>query len=70
MNTDLADACHPGNEQLAEELVLYGNLGEKVVDLIVLTVPSVCVFSDHVSKNKTGFCKREQRNPPEGSATG
>lgn len=60
MNTDLADARHPGNEQLAEELVLYRHLGEKVVDFITLPVPSVCVFSDHVGKNKTGFCEKRR----------
>lgn len=61
MHTDLAHACHPGNEQLAEELVLYRHLGEKVVDFIILTVPSTCAFSDHVSKNKTGLCKKSRK---------
>lgn len=57
VNIDLADACHPGNEQLAEELILYRHLGEKVVDFITLPVLSIGVFSDHVGKNETGFCE-------------
>lgn len=61
MHTDLAHACYPGNEQLAEELVFHRHLGEKVVDLIVLAVPSVCAVSDHVSKNKTGLCKKSRK---------
>lgn len=61
MHTDLAHTCHPGNEQLAEELVLYRHLGEKVVDFVILTVPSICAFSDHVSKNKTGLCKKSRK---------
>lgn len=63
MNTDLADACHPGNEQLAEELILYRHLGEKVVDFITLPVPSICIFSDHVGKNKTRFCRKVEKHP-------
>lgn len=39
--TDLADARHPGDEQLAKELVLHRHLGEEEVDLIVLAVHAV-----------------------------
>lgn len=59
--TDLTDACHPGDEQLAKEFVLHWYLSEEVVDFIVLTVYSACPFPDHVGKNKTGLCK-ESRN--------
>lgn len=60
-HTDLAHARHPGNEQLAEELVLHRHLGEEVVDLVVLAVPSVPAVSDHVGKNKTGLCERSRK---------
>lgn len=63
MHTDLANTCNPGNEQLAEELVLHRHLGEKVVDFIILTVPSICTFSDHVSKNKAGLCRKSRKTP-------
>lgn len=67
LHTNLAHARHPGNEQLAEKLVLHRHLGEEVVDLIVLAVPSVPTVSDHVGKNKTGLCEISRKNTPEGT---
>lgn len=53
--THLTDARHPGDEQLAKELVLHRHLGEEVVDFVVLAGFSVIAFSDHVGENKTGL---------------
>lgn len=58
--TDLADARHPGDEQLAKELVLHRHLGEEEVDLVVLALHSVQPFTDHVCKHKTGLCKKRK----------
>ena len=59
--TDLTDACHPGDEQLAKEFVLDRHLGEKVVDFVVLAICFVPPFSDHVCVNKTGLCEEGGR---------
>ncbi len=61
--TDLTDARHPGDEQLAKEFVLHWHLGEEVVDFIIFTIYSVCPLPDNISKNKTGLCedRREGR---------
>ena len=53
--TDLTDASHPGDEQLAKEFILDRHLGEEVVDFVVLTICSVPSFFDHVSEDKTGL---------------
>lgn len=58
---DLTDASHPGDEQLAKEFILHRHLREEVVDFIILSVHSVSVFSDDISKNKTGLWKRRRR---------
>jgi len=53
----LADARHPGDEHLAEELVLHGDLGEEVVDLVALPVrPAAPALSDDVGEHKAGLC--------------
>ena len=52
--TDLADASHPGDEELAEELVLHGHLGEEVVDLVVLPGRTPAL-PDHVREHEAGL---------------
>lgn len=58
--TDLTDARHPGDEQLAKELVFHRHLSEEVVDFVVLAICLVSLFSDHVRKNKTGLCEESR----------
>lgn len=56
----LTDARHPGDEQLAKELILHRHLREEVVDFIVLTIPFVRPLPDHICKNKTGLCRQRR----------
>lgn len=58
--THLADARHPGDEQLAEELVLHRHLGEEEVDLVVFALHPVLPFVDHVCVNETWLCSRRE----------
>lgn len=53
--TDLTDASHPGNEQLAKEFILHWHLSEEVIDFVVLTSCPVFPFFDYVGKDKAGF---------------
>lgn len=55
IGTDLTDASHPGNEQLAKEFILHRHLGEEVIDFVILTSCPVFPFSDYISKDKAGF---------------
>lgn len=57
MCAHLADAGHPGNEQLAKKFIFHRHLSEEEVDFVVLAICSVFPLPNHVGKNKTGFCK-------------
>lgn len=59
--TDLTDTGHPGNEQLAKELVLHRHLREEVVDFVILAVSSALIGSDHICKHKAGLCHEHSR---------
>lgn len=55
----LAHTGYTGNQQLAEELVLHGDLCEEVVNLIVVSVRTVASLPDHVCKHEAGLCIRD-----------